>query len=225
MWYESFKQGWLTGGFDSQKAVVITIPKTSRYLSKTPTPQNKTSITPQSPLRRINLINKTNQAWLYQPNSGSTNHVRVHAAHDHEYDYYNSFTLCRGCTHPDESRSSLTVGYPLYRWVPLHTSGVCARTSLQCCSLVSLSLQHTHWGFTRGVSPDHQGPPLALCGSQESPLPYPLIPNQANRKRVYSIGTTDWYGKLGSALYYTRPYPYRLMVVLFSWVVAPWTGP
>jgi hypothetical protein len=35
------------------------------------------------------------------------------------------------------------------------------------------------------VSPElsvlnHQGPPLALCGSQESPLLYPLVPNQAD---------------------------------------------
>jgi hypothetical protein len=29
----------------------------------------------------------------------STNYVRVHATHDHEHDCYNSFTLCRGCTH------------------------------------------------------------------------------------------------------------------------------
>jgi hypothetical protein len=29
----------------------------------------------------------------------STNHVRVHAAHDREHGCYNSFTLCRGCTH------------------------------------------------------------------------------------------------------------------------------
>jgi hypothetical protein len=28
----------------------------------------------------------------------STNHVRVHAAHDREHNYYNSFTLSRGCT-------------------------------------------------------------------------------------------------------------------------------
>jgi hypothetical protein len=35
------------------------------------------------------------------------------------------------------------------------------------------------------------------------------------------VHTTDWYAKLSSATYYTRPYPYRLMVVLFSWVVAP----
>jgi hypothetical protein len=28
-----------------------------------------------------------------------SNHVRVHAAHDREHGCYNSFTLCRGCTH------------------------------------------------------------------------------------------------------------------------------
>jgi hypothetical protein len=122
-----------------------------------------------------------------------------------------------------ESRSSFIAGYPLYRWVPLHTSGVHARTSLQGCSMVFPSLQHPRWGFTGGVSPDHQGPPLTPCGYQEYPLPYPLIPNQTDRKRVHSIRTTDWYAKLGSTTYYTRPYPYRLMVVLFSCVVAPWT--
>jgi hypothetical protein len=115
--------------------------------------------------------------------------------------------------------------YLLYGRVPLHTSGVCTRTSLQGCSMVFPSLQRTRWGFTRGVSPDHQRPPLAPCGSRESPLPYPLIPNQKDPKRVHSICTIDWYAKLGSTTYYTRPYPYRLMVVLFSWVVAPWTRP
>jgi hypothetical protein len=49
----------------------------------------------------------------------------------------------------------------------------------------------------------------------------PLIPNQTDPKRVHSIHTTDWYAKLGSATNYTRPNPYRLMVVLFTWVVAP----
>jgi hypothetical protein len=108
--------------------------------------------------------------------------------------------------------------YSLYRWVPLHTSGVCTRTSLQGCSMVFPSLPRTRWGFTGGVSPDHQGPPLAPCGSQKNPLPYPLIPNQTDPKRVHSIRTTDWYAKLDSTTYYTRPYPYRLMVVLFSWL-------
>jgi hypothetical protein len=125
---------------------------------------------------------------------------------------------------PHESWSSWIAGYPLYRWVPLHTSRVCVRTSLQGCSMVFPSLQCTHWGFTRGVSPDHHGCPLTSCGSLESPLPYPLIPIQTGPKRVYSIHTTDWYAKLDSTTYYTRSYPYMLMVVLFSWVVAPWTG-
>jgi hypothetical protein len=92
---------------------------------------------------------------------------------------------------PHESRSSSIAGYPLYRRVPLHTYRVCARTSLQDCSIVFPSLQHTRWGFTGGVSPDHQGNPLAPCGSQESPLAYPLIPNQTDPKRVHSIRTTD----------------------------------
>jgi hypothetical protein len=59
---------------------------------------NRTSITPQSPLRRVDLTNGTNHTRLYQPNPGSTNYVRVHAAHDREHGCYNSFTLCRGCT-------------------------------------------------------------------------------------------------------------------------------
>jgi hypothetical protein len=126
---------------------------------------------------------------------------------------------------PHESRSTLIAWNPLYRQVLLHTSGVCARTSLQGCSMAFPSLQHTCWGFTGCVSPDHQGPPLASCGSQESPLPYPLIPNQADPKRVQSIRTTDWYTKLGSTTYYAMPYPYRLMVVLFSWEVAPSIDP
>jgi hypothetical protein len=126
---------------------------------------------------------------------------------------------------PHKLWSSLLARYPLYKWAPLHTSGECARTSLQGCSIVSPSLQCTHWGFTGGVSPDHQGPPLAPCDSQESPLIYPLIPNQTDPKRAHSFHTSDWYAKLGSTTYYTRLYPYRLMVVLFSWVVTLWTGP
>jgi hypothetical protein len=113
--------------------------------------------------------------------------------------------------------------YSLYGWVPLHTSGVCARTSLQGCSMVFPSLQHsqrTRWGFTGGVSPDHQGSPLAPCGSRESPLPYPLIPNQTGRKRVHSIRTTDWYAKLGSATYYTcRTHIGSWLYCFFGWLL------
>jgi hypothetical protein len=39
--------------------------------------------------------------------------VRVHAAHDHEHDCYNSFTLCRGCTH------SPRVVIILDSWIPI----------------------------------------------------------------------------------------------------------
>jgi hypothetical protein len=45
------------------------------------------------PLRYI----PTQNMIITHPNV-STNHVRVHAAHDREHGCYNSFTLCRGCT-------------------------------------------------------------------------------------------------------------------------------
>jgi hypothetical protein len=73
--------------FDTQQAVIITLPKASRYLSKPQHLESKTSITLHSPLRRTDLTNKTNQAKLYQPNPGSSNNVRVYAAHDREHDY------------------------------------------------------------------------------------------------------------------------------------------
>jgi hypothetical protein len=52
--------------------------------------------------RQPNIIHfdkptKPNQTNPTKPRV-STNHVRVHAAHDHEHDCDNSFTLCRGCT-------------------------------------------------------------------------------------------------------------------------------
>jgi hypothetical protein len=55
-------KGWLTRRFDSQQAVVITIRKASRYLSKPQHLKSKTSITPQSPLWRTDLTNETNHA-------------------------------------------------------------------------------------------------------------------------------------------------------------------
>jgi hypothetical protein len=66
--------------------------------------------------------------------------------------------------------------YSLYRWALLHTTKVCARKSLQDCSMVSSSLLHTHWGFTAGVSiTPTQKPPLVPCGFQPSQL-YPHHP-------------------------------------------------
>jgi hypothetical protein len=132
------KDGWLGSWLAESSGYNYT--KASRYLSKLQHLENKTSITPQSPLRRIDLTNKTNQAELHQPNPGSTNHVRVYAAHDREHDCYNSFTLCRGCTHSPWVAIILDSGYPLYRRVPLLTSGVCARKSLEGCSMVFPSL-------------------------------------------------------------------------------------
>jgi hypothetical protein len=120
---------------------------------------------------------------------------------------------------------SWIAGYSLYRRAPLHTSEVCAKTSLQGCSMVFLSLQRTRWGFTGGVGPDHQGPPLVSYGSQESPLLYPLIPNQTNPKILAQSAPPVDTPRLDSTTYYARSYPYRLMVVLFSWVVTPRTGP
>jgi hypothetical protein len=75
-----------------------------------------------------------------KPISGSTNHVRVHATHDHEHDWYNTFTLSVEVVHiPHESWSSLLDKYPLYRRAPLHTSRMCAKTSLQCCQWFPLA--------------------------------------------------------------------------------------
>jgi hypothetical protein len=122
---------------------------------------------------------------------------------------------------PHESWPSWIAGYSLYRWAPIHTSGVCARTTLQGCSMVSHSLQHTRWGFFLGVSPNHQGLPLAPCGSQESPL----VPNQMDRKSLAQSAPPVGMPRLYSTTYYARPYPYRLMVVLLLLVVLPGTSP
>jgi hypothetical protein len=128
---------------------------------------------------------------------------------------------------PHESWPSWIAGYSLYRWAPLHTSRMCTRTSLQGCLMVSPSLQRIHWGFTGGVSPDHQAPPpplrrivLTRVHSFTHSFSTRRIP-RASTQSAPPIGT-PW---LASTTYYVRPYPYRLMVVLFLWVVATWTGP
>jgi hypothetical protein len=56
MW---LKKEWLTG-VDSQKAVVKTMPKASKHLSRLQHLKSGTLITPSSPLRSIDLTNKTN---------------------------------------------------------------------------------------------------------------------------------------------------------------------
>jgi hypothetical protein len=56
--------------------------------------QSHTVTDPQpNKILSANLPNQPN------PSQVPTNHVRVHAAHDSEHGCYNSFTLCRGCTH------------------------------------------------------------------------------------------------------------------------------
>jgi hypothetical protein len=52
---------------------------------------------PTHDLIKSTLTNQPNQTNPTKPGV-STNHLRVHAAHDREHGCYNSFTLCRGCT-------------------------------------------------------------------------------------------------------------------------------
>jgi hypothetical protein len=58
------KDGWLGGWLTESSGYNYT--KASRYRSKLQHLENKTSITSQGPLRRIDLTNKTNQAELHQ---------------------------------------------------------------------------------------------------------------------------------------------------------------
>jgi hypothetical protein len=66
---------------------MVTISIASRSLTVTDPQPNKTPLRP----------NTTQD--LTKPIPGSTNHVRVHANHDHEHSYQDSFTLYKGCTH------------------------------------------------------------------------------------------------------------------------------
>jgi hypothetical protein len=49
----------------------------------------------------------------------------------------------------------------------------------------------------------------------------PHIPNQTDPKSVAQSAPPVGTPRLVSTTYYARPYPYRLMVILFSWVAAP----
>jgi hypothetical protein len=97
--------------------------------------------------------------------------------------------------------------------VPGHHYKVVQCFSLVCSIPVEVSLE-VSVQITRG-------PLLCRVVPRRVHSLTPLIPNQKDPKRVHSVRTADLYAKLGSTTYYTRPYPYRLMVVLFSWVVAP----
>jgi hypothetical protein len=56
-------------------------------------------------------------------------------------------------------------------------------------------------------------PPRSWTGTVGPP--YPAVCHRSFPAQP--VGTP----RLDSTMYYPRPYPYRLMVVLFSWVVAP----
>jgi hypothetical protein len=183
------KQGRLLG-FDSHRAVVVNYATTSGYLNKTPTPR-KWDIDHTIESTTEDQPNQKDLPELTQPNQiqprfslimrGSMPLMIMRMTimtvwHSAEVVYI-----------PHESLSSL---------IALHTSLMCARTSLQGCSMVSPSLQFTCWGFIGGVSTEYHGPPLSLCGSQESALLYPLISSQAHPKRVHSVHTTNWYTKI-----------------------------
>jgi hypothetical protein len=93
--------------------------------------------------------------------------------------------------------------YSLYRRALLHTSKVCARKSLQDCSMVSSSLQRTLWGFTASVSiAPTQKPRLVPCGFGHRSFPH-TIPRFCHRSFTkHPSGlpsqlprTAGWYAK------------------------------
>jgi hypothetical protein len=72
-----FKQGWLTIGFWLIADSGYTLPKASRHLSKHQSFQNRTSITPQSPLRRVDLTNGLTILDSVKPNQTKPNPSQV----------------------------------------------------------------------------------------------------------------------------------------------------
>jgi hypothetical protein len=114
-----------------------------------------------------------------KPILGSSNRVRVHAAHDREHGCHESFILYRGCTH----FPWVVISSPVFGWLtsPFRHTGQAqshflwckARRSLQDFLMASSSLQCTRWGFTGGVSPEPpRAPSCAVWFSGEStPLP------------------------------------------------------
>jgi hypothetical protein len=90
--------------------------------------------------------------------------------------------------------------------------------------MVSPRLQHTRYGFTEGVGSNQttQGPLLHLM---ELAATNPHIPSQMGPKSLSQSAPPVSMPRLVSTTYCAKLYPYRLMIVLFSWVAAPWTGP
>jgi hypothetical protein len=164
----------------------------------------------------------------------STDHVRVHAAQDREHGCYNSFILCRGCTHYPwvviilgylNTRCTDEHPYTLRRCVPGNHYKIVQWFHLACN--VPTEVSPPVW-----ASHPSRSPLLCLMGSAIAASPTPshgsAITASPNIPAVcyhsfpaQPVGTP----RLDSTTYYARPYPYRLMVVLFSWVIAPWTDP
>jgi hypothetical protein len=160
--------------------------------------------------------------------------VRVHAAHDCEHDCYNSFTLCRCCTRSTWVtiilgsripvvwteypytllRCVLGNHYKSFQWfhlacnVPTEVSPLVWASHPTRSPLLCL-MGSSHHSFT------HINPWFSYCNFTKYPNGLP------SSFPAYPVGTPRLY----STTYYTRPYPYRLMAVLFLRVVATWTGP
>jgi hypothetical protein len=71
------------------------------------------SLTVTDPQHNTTHFDTTQPRHNQNPSQVSTNHVRVHATHNHEHDYYNSCTLYRGCTR------SPWVPIILGSWIPI----------------------------------------------------------------------------------------------------------
>jgi hypothetical protein len=78
---------------------------------------------------------------------------------------------------PHESRLYLVASHPLIRRNNFTHFQVCARISLQGFQWLLLACSAPTEVSLEVSVQNHQGTPLALSGSQESPLLYPLIPN------------------------------------------------
>jgi hypothetical protein len=90
-------------GSDMQKAVVMTYALSilgNEFISSMQWPRSHHRVS-QWPTHSLISPFRHNitQDITESPSQVPTNHVRVHAAHDHERGSYNSFTLYRGCTH------------------------------------------------------------------------------------------------------------------------------
>jgi hypothetical protein len=95
--------------------------------------------------------------------------------------------------------------YNAFQWFPLDCS-VPAEVSSEVSVRITKG-PHLHRVVLRRVQ------------SLTHSFPIKWIPRESTQSTP-PIGTP----RLDSATYYARPYPYRLIYVLFSWVVASWTG-